>query len=186
MPTRRLVPPFTLSVPLLLLATAVHAERLTIERIFAAPDLSGASLRAAQLSPDGKLVAYLRGKDSDKDRLDLWAYDVAAGRHRMLVDSARLAPRERPLSAEEEARRERQRTSSLGGIVEYRFSPDARFILVPLAGDLYLYDRRARAADAVRQLTHTEGYETDARFSPRGRYVSFVRDQNLLAVDIES
>jgi dipeptidyl-peptidase-4 len=187
MPTRRLVPPFILSVSLLLFfAAAANAERLTIERIFAAPDLSGASLRAAQLSPDGKLVAYLRGKDTDKDRLDLWAYDIAARRHRLLVDSARLAPRERPLSAEEEQRRERQRISSLGGIVEYRFSPDARYILVPLAGDLYLYDLRARAAGAVRQLTATESYETDARFSSRGRYVSFVRDQNLVAIDVSS
>lgn len=186
MPTRRLVPPFALPVPLLLLATAVHAERLTIERIFAAPDLSGASLRTARLSPDGRLVAYLRGKDTDKDRLDLWAYDIAARRHRLLVDSARLAPRERPLSAEEEARRERQRISSLAGIVEYEFSPDARRLLVPLAGDLYLYDLRARADAAVRRLTDTESYETDARFSPRGRYVSFVRDQNLFAIDLAS
>jgi dipeptidyl-peptidase 4 len=186
MPTRRLVPPFTLSVPLLLLAASAHAERLTIERIFAAPDLSGASLRSPQISPDGKLVAYLRGKDTDKDRLDLWAYDITARRHRVLVDSARLAPREGPLSAEEEQRRERQRISSLGGIVEYKFSPDARTILVPLAGDLYLYDLRARGDGAVRRLTDTDSYETDARFSPRGRYVSFIRDQNLFAIDLRS
>jgi dipeptidyl-peptidase-4 len=157
---------------------------LTIERIFAAPDLSGASLRSPQLSPDGRYVAYLRGGDRNKDRLDLWAYDIAAKKHTLLVDSARLVPQERALSAEEEARRERQRTSSLSGILEYEFSPDSHSILVPLAGDLYVYDLRAKPENAVRRITQTESYETDAHFSPRGRYVSFIRDQNLVVYDL--
>ena len=160
------------------------AEMLTIERIFAAPDLSGASLRAPQLSPDGRYVAYLRGGDQNKDRLDLWAYDIAARKHRMLVDSAQLVPQERALSAEEEARRERQRTSSLSGILEYQFSSDSHSLLVPLGGDLYVYDLRAKPAQAVRRITQSESFETDAHFSPRGRYVSFIRDQNLIVYDL--
>src|SRR5690606_18376042 len=163
-----------------------HAEKLTIERIFSAPDLSGPSLRGAQIAPDGKLVTYLRGSEQNKDRLDLWAYDIASGRHRLLVDSARLVPGQAPLSAEEEARRERQRTSSLSGILEYRFSPDGRLLLIPLGGDLYVYDLRAGAGSAVRRITETEEYETDARFSPRGRYVSFIRSQNLFVHDLRT
>src|SRR4051812_41841125 len=101
--------------------TVAHAEKLTIERLFAAPDLSGASLRSPQISPDGHLVAYLKGADRNKDRLDLWAYDIARHQHRLLVDSSRLVPQEHALSSEEEQRRERQRTSSLSGIVDYQF-----------------------------------------------------------------
>jgi dipeptidyl-peptidase 4 len=167
-----------------LLLCAFHcagAEMLTIERIFAAPDLSGASLRSPQISPDGHYVAYLRGSDQSKDRLDLWAYDIRAKKHTLLVDSSRLVPQERALSAEEEARRERQRTSSLSGIVEYQFSPDSQSILVPLGGDLYVYNLPKKEA---RRITQTESFETDARFSPRGRYVSFVRDQNLVVYDL--
>jgi dipeptidyl-peptidase-4 len=170
-----------------LLLSATHiagAEMLSIERIFAAPDLSGASLRSPQISPDGHYVAYLRGGDQNKDRLDLWAYDIAAKKHTLLVEAARLVPQERTLSAEEEARRERQRTSSLSGIVEYQFSPDSHSLLVPLGGDLYVYDLRAKQAEAVRQITKTDSFETDARFSPKGRYVSFVRDQNLIVYDL--
>ncbi len=159
---------------------------LTIERIFAAPDLSGASLRSPQISPDGHYVAYLRGSDRNKDRLDLWAYDIRAKKHTLLVDSSQLAPQERALSAEEEARRERQRTSSLSGIVEYQFSPDSQSLLVPLGGDLYVYNLRAHGSEAVRRITQTDSFETDARFSPRGRYVSFVRDQNLVVYDLAS
>ncbi|MEY3712707.1 MAG: Prolyl tripeptidyl peptidase precursor [Pseudomonadota bacterium] len=166
--------------------TSLAAESLTIERIFAAPDLSGASLRGARFSPDGKLVTYLQGKATNKDRLDIWAYDTARRESRLLVDSAALVPQEAALSPEEEARRERARTSSLSGIVEYDFSADSRRLLIPLNGDLYLYDLAASADRAVRRLTETAAAETDARFSPRGRYVSFVRDQNLYVIDLAS
>lgn len=172
-------------VMLQLLAAAVaHAEPLTIPRIFAAPDLQGPSLRSAQLSPDGRWLAYLRGSDANKDRLDLWGHELASGKQRLLVDAAALAPADAPLSAEEAARRERQRTASLSGILDYEFSPDAHQVLVPLAGDLFLYDLRAAPQQALRRLTNSAAYETDARFSPRGHFVSFVRDQNLIAVEV--
>ena len=171
---------------LLSMTSAVLAEKLTLERLFTGPDLSGASLRSPHISPDGRFVAYLRGKDSNKDRLDLWAYDIARHEQRLLVDSAVLEPHERALSAEEEQRRERQRTSALSGIVEYEFSPDSRYLLVPLGGDLYVYDLHATTDKAVRQLTNGGGYETDAHFSPKGAYVSFIRNQNLVVYDLAS
>jgi dipeptidyl-peptidase-4 len=161
-----------------------QSGKLPLERLFAAPDLSGPTLRGVKISPDGKLVAYLRARDDDKDRYDLWAFDVTAGRHRLLVDSRTLAGADKALSAEEEARRERQRTSAFSGIVEYSFAPDSRHLLIPLNGDLYVYDLAAKPGDAVRRLTTTEAYETDARFSPRSHYVSFVRDQNLYVIDL--
>jgi dipeptidyl-peptidase-4 len=167
-------------------SAAVPSAPLTIDRIFAAPDLSGAALRSPQISPDGRLVTYLQGSPAAKDRLDLWAWDVAARRARLLVAASALAPAEERLSAEEAQRRERQRTTSLQGIVEYQFSPDARALLVPLAGDLFLYDLTKDAAHAVRRLTNTPAAETDARFSPRGRYVSYVREQNLYALELAS
>ena len=80
-----------------------------------------------KISPDGNLVAYLKARDDDKDRFDLWAYDISAARHRRLVDSRELAGgTDSALSAEEEARRERQRTSAFSGIVDYHFAPDSR------------------------------------------------------------
>ncbi|MEO8061526.1 MAG: S9 family peptidase [Pseudomonadota bacterium] len=167
-----------------LFALPVVAGKLSLERLFAAPDLSGPTLRGVKISPDGKLIAYLRAREDDKDRYDLWAYDVAAKRDRLLVDSRTLAGADKALSADEEARRERQRTAAYSGIVEYSFAPDSRHLLIPLNGDLYVYDLSRKAADAVRRLTATEGFETDARFSPRSHFVSFVRDQNLYIIDL--
>ncbi len=165
---------------------SAQAEPLTIARIFAAPDLSGPNLRGAQLSPDGRWLTYLQGKDSNKDQLDLWGFDLRSRQRQRLIDSVSLAPATATLSAEEADRRERQRTASLSGILEYSFSPDARYVLVPLGGDLYLYAPGAPATRALRRLTDTAEYETDAQFSPRGRYVSFIRDRNLRIIELST
>ncbi len=169
-----------------LLSLPAAAADLTVERLFEAPDLQGPSLRQPKFSPDGQLVSYLRARDDDSAVFDLWAYDVSKAEHRRLVDSRELVPAEGALSAEEEARRERQRIAALRGIVEYHWAPDSKALLFPLGGDLYHYDLAAKAGPAVRRLTETTAFEIDARFSPRGRYVSFVRDQDLYAIELRN
>jgi dipeptidyl-peptidase-4 len=166
-------------------ATSASGDPLTVERIFAAPDLSGPRLREPKFSPDGRYVTYLQGKADNKDQLDLWAFDTRTGRAKLLVDSRVLVGGQERLSAEEEARRERQRTASLRGIVEYEFAADGQRLLIPLGGDLYLYDLTAKS-NPVSRLTTTESYETDARFSPRGSFVSFIRDQDLFAIELHT
>ena len=175
---------YVIGITASLVLGAAQAKDLTVERLFDAPDLQGPSLRQTRFSPDGKRVSYLRGRDDAPTVYDLWAYDIGAKSHRLLVDSRLLSPAEETLSAEEEARRERQRIAALRGIVEYHWSPDSRSLLFPLGGDLYHYDLSKPAAQAVRRLTSTEVYETDPQFSPRGRYVSFIRDQDLYAVEL--
>ncbi|MSQ91991.1 MAG: S9 family peptidase [Gammaproteobacteria bacterium] len=168
----------------LALTAAAGARDLTVERLFDAPDLQGPSLRQPRFSPDGTLVSYLRGKDDDPQVYDLWAYDIATAQHRLLVDSRSLAPSGETLSAEEEARRERQRTAALRGIVEYQWAPDSHALLFPLGGDLYHYDLSKPTNETVRRLTTTGSYETDPQYSPKGHYVSFIRDQDLYAVEV--
>lgn len=163
----------------------VQADELTIERLFASPSLSGVRAVRLKISPDGTRVTYLRGKEDDRRQQDLWEYHIADGVNRMLVDSKVLVPEEEQLDEVEKARRERMRIGGKG-IVEYVWAPDGKSILFPLAGDLYLYNLEATADEAVRVLTDTEAFETDAQVSEGGRYVSFIRDQNLFAIDLES
>ena len=137
-----------------------------------------------KISPDASRVTYLQGKAEDKDRLDLWEYNMRDRRARLLVDSKVLAPADEKLSDEELGRRERQRTAALSGILEYSFAPSGRALLFPLDGRLYYYDLAKPAKDALVQITHSEGFATDAAISPRGRYVAYVRDQNLYAYDL--
>ena len=59
----------------------------------------------------------------------------------------------------------------------------ARYILAPLEGDIFLANR---ADGKVRRLTETPADEIDAKVSPKGSYVSYVRDQNLIVYDLAS
>ena len=166
--------------------TPTAPSRLTLEALAGDAPLSGPSLLRPKVSPDGTRVTFLRGKERDRNRLDLWAYDVASGKTTLLVDSDDVLPGAEVLSDEEKARRERQRIAALSGIVDYQFSPDGKTLLFPLGGELYLYDLGKSGKDAVRKLTNKEGFATDPKISPAGRYVSFVRGRNLWVIDLAS
>lgn len=179
--------PFLL-VALAMMSSLAAAESLTIERIFSDPSLSGRSPQQLKVAPDGSRVSFLRGKPDNQLALDLWQYDLASGKTELLVDSrALLGGREEVLSAEERARRERQRTASLSGILEYFWSQDASQLMFPLNGDLYTYQPvpsgPIRGIDALKPRSAakiaTGGFATDPKFSPDGRLISFVVAQNL-------
>ena len=159
----------------------IPQKKLTIERIFASPPISGKTPRVLKLSPDGRYAALLQPRAEDRERFDLWAMDTSTGQLRMLVDSTRIGGGE--ISEAEKMRRERARVGGSKGIVEYEWAPDGKSILAPVDGDLYLADV---ATGAVRRLTNTPATEIDAHVSESGRFVSFVRDQNLYAIDLAS
>lgn len=236
-------------------AAMTDAPKLTIERLYASPSLSGPSPRGVKFSPDGKRVTFLKAREDEADRFDLWQFDVATGQPSMLVDSLLLDPDEGELSEEEKALRERKRIAGSKGIVDYDWGT-AGTILVPLGGDLHLVtlppasgapytvkvnprlaanyalseadvlrqvdeaskgfggsvippdDLRnlllaapdgsaarlsslaeivpAPTAPQTRQLTDTDAFEYDAKVSPGGRYVSFVRDGAVYAINLDS
>jgi dipeptidyl-peptidase-4 len=170
-----------LLMTLISIPQATPAEELTIERLVASPALTGPAANSVKISPDGKRVTFLQGKADDQDQQDLWEYHIADGEKRMLVDSRQLLPGEEVLDEVELARRERARIFSTG-IIEYSWSPDGSALLFPLGGDLYYLKLGAQP----RRLTETDATETDAKISPAGGYVSFIREQNLYLIDLES
>lgn len=169
-----------LSLTLAITSFTMNAEPLSIERLFSDPGLSGKSPVKLKFSPTGERVTYLQGKDDDYNRYDLWEYNLKDKTNRMLVDSESLFSGPETLSDEEKARRERQRIFGKG-ILEYKFSKDGSALLFPLNGDLYYYNL---AKQQSKKLTNTPEFETDARFSPKGKYVSFIRAQNVYALNI--
>lgn len=154
---------------------------LTIERIYSSPSLNGQTPKSLKFSPDGSRVTYLQGKSEDLNRYDLWEYNLASKENKLLVDSQDLFSGTELLSDEEKARRERQRIYGFG-IMEYQFSNDGSALLFPLNGDIYFYNLATKTA---KRLTETDEFETDIKFSPKGNYVSFIRNQNLFVLNIE-
>lgn len=164
----------------LLVATPAVAEQLPPKRIFESPDISGPRARGVKLSPDGKSVTYIKTRADDLAVSDLWIADVAGGAPRLLLDGKLLAPAERELSEAEKARRERAGVATRG-VVDYAWDSQGRTILAPVEGDLWVYEVATKRA---RQLTRTPTDEIDAKVSPKGGYVSFVRDDNLYVTPI--
>jgi dipeptidyl-peptidase 4 len=170
---------FAVLAPLsLTVAIPAAASDLPLERVFSSPALSGPTPREPKLSPDGKFVTLLKNRPDDKDRYDLWIIDTGNGAQRMLVDSRKIGSGG-PISEEEKMRRERARIAGTKGITDYKWAPDSRSILVPIDGDLYL----ATLDGNVRRLTQTAATEIDAKVSETGRYLSFLRNQNLVVMD---
>lgn len=167
---------FALGAPAL---AADPPAKLTLERLFASPDLSGPQPRALRLSPDGSLLTSLKPRADERDRFDLWALDTKTGREWMLVDSKKIGSGAE-LSEAEKMQRERARIGGAKGIIAYDWTPDGKAILVPLDGDLYLAHRDGQ----VDRLTNSPEGELNPIISPKGGFVSFVRDQNLFVQPI--
>ncbi len=176
-----------LASTILLSATSALAQEapsniLTPERVFSSPSLNGPVAKGVSLSPDGQLVAFLRSREDNVDVQDLWAAPTGPGEPYKLIDARALVPDAGELSEAEKARRERMRISARG-VVEYSWDQQGRYILAPLEGDIFLANR---ADGKVRRLTETPADEIDAKVSPKGSYVSYVRDQNLIVYDLAS
>jgi dipeptidyl-peptidase-4 len=173
-----------LSLLLLLVSTFTsHASNdVSIERIFQSPALAGSTVRNIQVSPDGKRVTFLRGKDTDYEQFDLWEYHIASQKTRLLFDSTNLHKGDEALSNEEKARRERMRMSG-SGIVEYSWSSNGTALLFPLAGDVYYH---VIGEEGALQLLNTPEFETDIKLSPKGKYISYIRAQNLYIKEIKT
>jgi dipeptidyl-peptidase-4 len=169
---------FLLLIGFCVMTASSQATELNVARLVASPSLSGPVANSVRISPDGSRVTFLQGRDDDKDQQDLWEYHLADGEKRLLVDS-RLLAGEKTLDEVELARRERARIYATG-IVDYAWSPDGRALLFPLGGDLYYLE----LGSDPRRLTRSESTETDAKISPLGGYVSFVREQNLYVIDL--
>ena len=157
-------------------------DGLSIKQITENGSLSGSVPRGLKFSPDGRRVTFLKGSEADARVLDLWEYNLAEKKAKLLVKASDITGGEEELSEEERGRRERMRITNLG-IVDFSWSRNGDKLLFPLGGDLYEYSLDARKTN---RLTNNLEYELDSRFSPNGNYVSFIEDNNIHIVDVRT
>lgn len=165
-----------------MLTASALADTISIERIYQSPSLDGNAPKNLQVAPDGKRITFLQGKSTDYSQLDLWEYNIESGKTSLLFDSEQLSSGAEVLSDEEKARRERLRLSG-SGIVSYQWAPDGKALLFPLGGDVYYHQLGTTGAI---QLLNTDAFETDIQLSPKGNFISFIREQNLYIKHIAS
>ena len=133
---------------------------------------------APKITPDGRSVIFLRSGPRDRV-LRLFELSIADGREReLLAPETILKGAEESLSAEEKARRERQRILSKG-FTSFQVSEDGARLLVSLSGRLYVFER------ATQTITPLPGSGwLDPRFSPDGRHVAAAAGGELHVIDL--
>ncbi|MBI4543710.1 MAG: DPP IV N-terminal domain-containing protein, partial [Gemmatimonadetes bacterium] len=153
----------------------LHAQQLTVQRIFASRDFRPDDLEQLEWLPDGKGYTFVEpGEQSGTT--DLWLEHAVTGQRTKLIEGATLVPPGESGPIEIEAY---QWSTARDRLLIY-----TRSQLVwrqPTRGYYYLYDP---ATKQVTPLSRAPGWQQFARFSPDGREVGFVRENNLYVVDV--
>jgi dipeptidyl-peptidase-4 len=155
-------------------------SRLTVERLFDSPSLSGTLPSAVRFAPDGARVAYLANPPEDRNRLDLYCYDIAARETQRWIDASRVTAAGEATAAEK-AEQERRRAFSTG-VTTYRWLPDGYRLCCAIDGALYLFDPRD---GSLRAITPAGTRQTDLTVAGDGRHLSYVRAGDLYAFEVE-
>ena len=158
-------------------AQANQTRELTVERIYGEPSLSGSPTTGIEWSPDSKRISYLaRGPQGSNTGTELWTMDAATGERKVLVNSETLKTITQP-----EKTKSTQATG-LGRIEpgSYFWSPAGDSLLFAGSNSLVLLDLKTMAP---RTIVNGDRDIEDPKFSPDGKWVSFVRDWNLWVVN---
>src|ERR1700680_3422731 len=152
-------------------------KQLTVERIYSAPSLSGRPLRDTIWSPDGKLLTYL---DDNASGPEIWAVDAATGQKRVLVDVRHLRDVLLPPAS-------RGQQTGLGRVSppRYLWAPGGQALLFISAKELFWYDLKTESAKKLLGEGKESAGEADiddAKISPDGRWVSFLREHDVWVV----
>ncbi|MGB7024418.1 MAG: S9 family peptidase [Candidatus Acidiferrales bacterium] len=150
------------------------AKDLTVERIYGAPSLSGETLRGVAWAPDGKQLSYFRAAG---DGLDLVVIDAATGQSHIVVAAEKLA------SLMPRPKKQVTQRTGFGRATAARdlWSPDGKSLLFVGGENLVLFNTETAA---VKNLVSGEQEIGDPKFSPDGRWVSYLRDYNIWAVNV--
>lgn len=135
---------------------------------------------------DGKTVTFLASEDGG-DELSLFSFDTATGKSEVLFRAADLGNAARgarePRSREEELRRERQRDRN-EGITKYLWAKNAKVLVLPHGGDVFVRDYAHDPSGGVRRMTKTAAPELDPKPCDSGERVAFVRSGELFSIDV--
>jgi dipeptidyl-peptidase 4 len=149
---------------------------LTVERIYGSPSLSGRLTTGIEWAPDGKRISYLERNPQGPDGSnELWTMDAATGARKVLVRADTLAAVLQP------EKTKAVQSTGLGRVEpdHYLWSPHSDALLFIGSAHLVLLDLKTMTP---KTLVSGGAELEDPKFSPDGKWVSFVRDFNLWIV----
>lgn len=137
-------------------------KTLTVEDIYAHGPIGGRPPQGLTWSPNGEHLTYLDGGEL----IDL---DPGTAKSHVMVSRAKLASLSTTTGSEKD-RDHRQRY----GMASYLWAPDSAHLLFDANGSFWLYD--LKTGTGLNIGSSGSGSGDDPKFSPDGRYVSFVND----------
>lgn len=163
---------------------------LTVERIYGAPNLSGNLTEGIEWEPDSQRISYF---GSDGPGEEIVTLEVKTGRRKVLVSSSVLGAAMPPIIPSA------IQTTGLGRVEapRYLWSPLGNALLLIGTDKLALLDLQSMTAKTLvgdtAATANTQGSDApanqelaeidDPKFSPNGKWVSFVRGWNLWIAD---
>ncbi len=165
------------NVLVICLITAVvfpQKRDMTLEEIFTGKIAKTMSLNSPQWRMDSKAFTFLK-YNAKATGVEIIQKDAVTGEEIVLVSTANLKVKdeEKPLS-----------------ISSYKFSPDENYILltgtlvarkIKTGGTFYLYSLKEKK---ITHVVESEEEQSNTEFSPDGKFISFVRGNNLYVYDI--
>ena len=137
--------------------------------------------RTFTISPDGSHVMFARSAAGSDPVNALWMLDVATGTETCVFQPQDIAHATGDITAEELRRRERARESA-GGVVTYATNAAVTHAVTVLGGQLFHIDVLNKTFHAVAVAPGI----FDARLSPDGTRVAYVRNGSLYVTDLEN
>jgi dipeptidyl-peptidase-4 len=156
--------------------TAATLGELTVKRILAEPSLSGRLTRGIAWTPDSKRLSYFETKGGGKDaKTELRTMEAATGERSLLLSAEKLeSVLPVPPSKQSQATGAGRHAPS-----QYQWAPGGDALLFEGPHALAWFDLKSQTA---RVLANGQEDLHDAKISPNGKYVSFVRNHNLWLV----
>jgi dipeptidyl-peptidase 4 len=164
----------TLIICLITIAVFPQKRDITLEEIFSGEIAKTTYLNSPQWRLDSKCFTFLK-YNAKATGVEIIQKDALSGDETVLVstDNLRIKDEDKPLS-----------------ISTYKFSPDENHILltgtltarkIKTGGTFYLYGLKEKK---ITHVVESEEEQSNTEFSPDGKYISFVRGNNLFVYDI--
>jgi dipeptidyl-peptidase-4 len=152
---------------------------LTVERIYGEPSLNGHLSRGVEWAPDNRRLSYLESSGSGKERhTALWVMDLGSSERSVLIPADKLENL-LPTLPRKDGEAGTAVRSNHHAPVEYLWAPSGEALLLSDANSLAWFDLETQSG---RVLVTGAAEIGDAKISPDGKFVSFLRNHNLWLV----
>ncbi|MCP2604562.1 S9 family peptidase [Candidatus Aminicenantes bacterium AH-873-B07] len=149
-----------------------QGKKLTMSRLFDPdqPSLSGKLPSRISWSEDRKYFFFLTTVEKTKEAI-IWKYNVRKKKKEVYLNLNEIQKQWEKLTSKKEK----------FNVHNFIFSKDKKQMIFSYKGDLYYYNIKNRL---FRRLTASSEGEKIPEFSPNGKYISYVRGNNLYVLEI--